>query len=131
MQLSQLYDFGDTNIFSSTIENNYDSDFIFSSDDGLQFAFGITAYDGNSPFADDPDYGEIVARYQTWGFGSNGAGLSAPIPMRRCEKDDFGLGESGKSMFYPISDRSIWDVETFYPRLWCFDYKAIAKGDSD
>ena len=46
----------------STTEGYFSNDFVFSSDDGLRFAFGITSYDGVEEPIDDPSYGQIIAQ---------------------------------------------------------------------
>ena len=62
----------------------------------MQFAFGVTAYDGNIEPIDDETYGRVVARYQTWGLvDAVGSGLSDPIPMKPCSRSDLGIAFSG------------------------------------
>lgn len=45
-------------------EEYFNSSYVFSSDDGLRFAFGITAYDNNRDPIVDLDYGEVKAKYR-------------------------------------------------------------------
>ena len=52
-----------------SVEDSYfNSSYVFSTDDGLKFAFGITAYDSNQEVIEDPDYGEIKAKFYGWGL---------------------------------------------------------------
>ena len=34
---------------------------------GFNIAFGLTVYDGNKESIEDPDIGEVVAYYRSWG----------------------------------------------------------------
>ena len=46
----------------STRDGHFDPDFIFSSDEGLEFAFAIMKYDNNPEPIEDPRYGQVRAK---------------------------------------------------------------------
>ena len=64
----RLIHFGDTSVQVSTQDNFFETDFEFTTEDGLMIAFGITAYDDNYESIEDADYGDLKAFYKTWGF---------------------------------------------------------------
>ena len=89
MKVFKVTNYGDSTIIQSISDSKFTADFKWTSseDDGMQFAFGVTAYDSNQEPIDDPTYGRVVARYQTWGMGGEmGSGLSDPIPMKKCSR---------------------------------------------
>ena len=92
MKLGKVVGWGDSAVVESREDSYFNSSFVWSSDEGMQFAFGITAYDGNQEPIDDPDYGSVVARYVTWGLDDDVPGTqSTPIPTRYCTDEDLGL----------------------------------------
>jgi len=84
MKLGKVIGWGDSAVVESREDSYFNSSFVWSSDEGMQFAFGITSYDGNQEPIDDPDCGRVVARYVTWGLDEDVAGtqVSEPIPTR-------------------------------------------------
>ena len=52
----------------STRDAYFDTDHEFNSDKGLQFAFGITAYDDNRNPIEEPEYGTLKPYYKSWGI---------------------------------------------------------------
>ena len=101
MKFSKVYFYGGTTIFTHKVENFFDYNHTFSADDGMQFAFGIVDRSGKR--LDDPAYGEIVARYETWGLQENS---EDHIPLKRCSMDEIGLGDPEKSLFYPTVEKN-------------------------
>lgn len=56
--------------FSESVQDSYfTSEDVFSSDIGLNFAFGISGFteENEVPPYEEPQYGKLVASYQTWG----------------------------------------------------------------
>ena len=47
----------------------FSPEYLFSSDEGMQFAFALTAYDNNRDPIDDPSYGKVSAKIVSWGLG--------------------------------------------------------------
>ena len=95
--------YGDTSIIESIEVDHFDSEHLLTSNDGLNFAFGMVSI--NEDVSIDPDYGEIVARYETWGFQIST--LSNPkIPVKKCTKEELGVSgeEKSGSKFYPINE---------------------------
>ena len=68
----------------------------------MQFAFGITAYDGDPEPIDDASYGRLTAGHVTWEEGK--ILPFVPIAIRNCTEEDLGIVESKEieSKFYPI-----------------------------
>ena len=105
----------------------------------MQFAFGITAYDLNQDPIDDPTYGNVVAKYVSWGFGEDN--LNDPIPMKPCSDADLGItvGWNGwsddvennldrsETRFFPINSSNIHAFTFYRKKLRCFDYPEIEK----
>ena len=56
----------------SVRDSFYDTDFEFSSDEGLMIAAGLTAYDDNQEPIEDPSYGLLKAYYKIWGLPEAG-----------------------------------------------------------
>ena len=86
----------------------------------MQFAFGVTAYDSNAEPIDDPDYGQVVARYASWGLGGgSGTDVSIKIPTKPCTKELLGIGEEGsnESDFYQPHEASVRDLNFYWKKL--------------
>ena len=75
LQLQRLHGFDETVVTNSMKDSYYSMDDVFPVDiedmqyDNFQIAFGITAYDGNPESVEDPRYGRMIARYDSWGLG--------------------------------------------------------------
>ena len=59
--LSKIYTYDDTMILESTAFNHFDQEFKVSKQNGLNFSFGIIAYDDESDNIEDPDIGLLAA----------------------------------------------------------------------
>ena len=55
-------------MFTAVHDSYFNSTFIFSTDDGLNFAYGVTTYDDDQEVTEDPDYGVVRAKKVTWGL---------------------------------------------------------------
>lgn len=54
IQFEKLINYGSTTIMVSSRDAYFDTDFEFTTDDGLMIAFGLTAYDDNyEPIEDE------------------------------------------------------------------------------
>ena len=49
-------------------DSHFNSTFVFSTDDGLNFAYGVTTYDDDQEVTEDPDYGVVKAKITSWGL---------------------------------------------------------------
>ena len=65
--MQRLVLFEETVVTMSVRDSHYTPDFNITSEDGLKFAFAITAYDSNREPIDDPRYGRVVAKIVSWG----------------------------------------------------------------
>ena len=86
----------------TSVENNYFSyDYTFSSENGMQFAFGISAYDGDPEPIDDPSYGRLTAGYVVWKDGKYLPSVS--VPIRNCTEEDLDIVDVKETVqkFYP------------------------------
>ena len=123
----------DSKLIINYQENYYDSSFVMSVEDGLQFAFGISAYDNNSEPIDDPAYGEVKARITTWGFNDTiGINVGEPLAVKPCSKEQLGLS-GNSSDFWPISPSSQRDIAFYSKKFQCIDESYGIQGayDSD
>ena len=68
-------------------DNFFETDYEFKTDDGLQIAFGITAYDENYESIENPDYGDLKAYYKTWGFEDAPGEVFTEIISKQCTDD--------------------------------------------
>ena len=66
--MQRLIVFGESIVTMSVRDAHYTTNDTISSDNGLQFAFGLTAYDGNREIIEDPRYGTVNAKYVEWGL---------------------------------------------------------------
>ena len=55
----------------SVRDSYYDTDFEFTTDDGLMIAAGMTDLSYGSEPIEDPKYGLLKAYYRSWGLGSD------------------------------------------------------------
>ena len=83
-------------------DSYFSADDVFTSEDGLQFAFGITSFDANTESIEDPAYGYLTASYVTWGLTGEFGVQYDEIPIRNCTPGELGLGEIEETKFHPI-----------------------------
>ena len=58
----RLEGYRETMVTTSVRDSYFDTSHIISSEDnGLRFAFAVTAADGSTDFVDESEYGEIIA----------------------------------------------------------------------
>ena len=73
LQLQRLIVFGETVVTMSVKDSHWTADEVFPFPDAeenqdFELAFGLTAYDSVREPIDDPRYGQIKAKYVTWGL---------------------------------------------------------------
>ena len=81
-KIKKVWNFGDTNVNLSHEDSYFDYKQIWSSEDGLQFAFAITAYDNEQESIEDPHYGELLAAYYSWGMGDDMSVSLEKLPLK-------------------------------------------------
>ena len=126
--LTQLYlkamlvvGFGDTLTYRSVEDSYFNSSHVVTSDQGLKFAFGITAYDSNQEVIEDLDYGEIKAKFYGWGNDAvMGADELGDLNTHTCTPEELGV-EGNNSTFWPINPISIQDISFYKKKLKCSD----------
>ena len=118
MKGAKVTGYGDSQIIQSVKDSFFDAEFKWTSDDehGMQFAFGITAYDSNQEPINDPRYGKVVAKFLEWGLGGEqGSSLGEDIPLKPCTKADLGLDEERASTkFFKTHSNSIRDLKFYW-----------------
>ena len=106
LKAERVFGFGDTKTIQSYQNNYYNDTFVYSSDAGLKFAFGVTAYDNNRENIEDPDYGVVKAKVNSWGLSdSNEVIARSNFDTHPCTKEELGLDEDRNdesSEFWPI-----------------------------
>ena len=127
MKGDKVWGYGDSSIVYTKADSYFNSSYEMSSDRGMTFAFGITHYDGDKEPVDDGSYGQVVARFVTWGLDPNNGStqVSPPIPTKRCSDEDLRLS-GDNSKFYPAHMTSERDLNTYKKKLWCFDFDKFA-----
>ncbi len=68
--MDKVFAYGSTAMVESREDNVFDADFIISPDLGIETAFGIIGCESEKESIEDPDYGTVVAKYNSWGCGS-------------------------------------------------------------
>ena len=124
VQIAKLVSFGENTVMVSPRDNYFDSNFEFTTNDGLMLAFALTEFDENSDVIEDPDYGELKAYYNTWGLkDSPDAGeVFTEIPTSFCTKKQLGLAEDQENrLFYPKHKNAVNDLEKYNKKFRCFD----------
>ena len=94
--MQRLVVFGESIVTMSVRDSHYSPEDIISSDYGLQFAFAITAYDGNRESIEDPRYGTVNAKYVTWGMSESVQAADNSqdyLSYHICTREDLGLVE--------------------------------------
>ena len=119
LKFQLVFGYGDSVTFESIKNSYYNSSYVLSSNDGLQFAFGITAYDSNQEVVEDLDYGEIKARFYGWGLDDvMGPDQGGDLDTHQCSEQELGL-EGSNSLFYPLNKKSKRDISFYKKKLKC------------
>ena len=66
--MAKLVSYGENTVMVSPRDNFFDTNFEFTTNDGLMLAFALTGFDDNFDVIEDPAYGELKAYYNTWGL---------------------------------------------------------------
>ena len=134
LQLQRLHEYEETVVTSSVKDSYYTEDNIFPDDvenmqyNNFQLAFGITAYDGDSESVEDPRFGRLLARYDTWGLGHENRYQN--IPIHSCTDQELGLLENKEgSRFFEIYQNNKRDIQVYKRKLYCIDEELKLQGD--
>ena len=127
MKAGKVWGYGDSNVLEYKVAAFYDHDFVISADDHINFAFAVTDYTNDQEPIDNPDMGEIVSHYMTWGMVKEiGTTISEPLPTKRCSPEELGL-EGDNPKFFPTHPGSFRDLSFYRKRFWCFDEERAAR----
>ena len=108
LEFLSLYTFGNSNISTHTVVNNFDNSYEFNLDKrkrGFEIAFAFTGVDGDLEMLDEPDYGEVKAFIKYW--DAETSTTYRELYSRPCNEQELGLGPLGfddpHSRFYPMA----------------------------
>ena len=113
-------------IASATNDSYFDDEYIFSFEDGLNFAIAFTAYDEVTEPILDPTYGKIVFNSYQWGYGPELIAERIEIKTHPCTREELGLDDdldSSNAMFYPIRVNNKEIVDKYWRKFVCIDKK--------
>ena len=126
---TSLFGLGETKTIRSLDEGYFDTSHVFSSDDGLRFAYGITAYDSDPEIVEDLDYGEVKATFRSWGADIDGAQADDnALKTHPCTEEELGLTGSNPA-FWPLHEKSAGDVKLRQKKFKCTDERIEIYGD--
>ena len=132
-ELLNLKEKGQTRISSHDIISSVPAEKVFDLDklgNGLEIAFGLTAFDKDPEMINEPDYATVKAFHKTWTTNSFDM---EKIQTRPCTQKELGLGPEGFddpfSRFYPIFDDYRDWFEFYWQKLSCIDDKVTVHGD--
>ena len=134
LQYMRLVGFGEPQIMLSVRDSFYDTDFEFTSNDGLMIAFGLTHYDSNPEPIEDPTYGVLNGYYKSWGIKESQGVDFELLPTKACTRAQLGLPKkdgdtlsdySQPPMFYPLHPNGLGDADFYHKKLKCLDSKAM------
>ena len=54
--------------YIQSVTDSYFTEEPFTTEDGFNVAFALSAYDSEQEFIEDPDYGTLKAYHYEWGF---------------------------------------------------------------
>ena len=77
-------------ILSAILRFNFEDDYTFTADSGLNIAVGFTAYDDETEPTLDPSIGEVQFRRVAW---SKTDFSNTIIPSHPCSDEELGLSE--------------------------------------
>ena len=121
------------------MQNFYEYDYEYDSSDGMQIAFGLTAYDSSSdqtPF--DKSFGTLDAYQKVWGEKNEDGSVKdtylKKIETRPCIEADINFkGVTGSDadsfMFFEPADEFQYDINRFYKVLNCMKEPFVLSGD--
>ena len=88
--------------------SNFDHNYVFDAEQGLELAVGFTAYDNNREWILDKSIGELAFIAYEWGEDKETGDVFVKrerIPSHLCSKDELGLGNNeNEHRFYPIKE---------------------------
>ena len=121
-KLNVIINFNDFDVQISDFEQYYDTDDVFSHENGLMIAGGFVNYDGKKQRVEDPSIATI--KFYQKSFNSTDPTMDGvkfkEIKTRFCELDDFDQdGKNEKSKFYQTADHSVSDIDTYGIGLKC------------
>lgn len=83
MQSIKLFTFDDTDVMVSSRDAYFTSDEEYT--EGLNYAFGVTAYDSNREPIEDESIGVLKPYYKSWGIKAGIGGVDfEELPTREC-----------------------------------------------
>lgn len=113
----------DIEIITAKQVGYFDEDYVFSFEQGLNFAIAFTAYDQETEDILDPSYGKLMfARYE-WGERADTGELYSEIseiPSHTCTRQELGI-DGGQGSFLPLAESQMRLVETYQKKMKCIE----------
>ena len=112
----------------------FDTDHELTTDEGLQIAFGITAYDDNQNPIEDPEYGLIKPYYKSWGILDSNDVHFEELPVDYCTREQLGIFEDQdkvktedreNSLFFDTHKNAISDITYYTKKFKCIQKDKI------
>ena len=105
-----LWNIEEYSLQEAFVEDYFESDETFTSENGFMIAAAVTSYDGKSDDIEDETIGTIKMYYKQWDVydEENGGLRFTQIPLRPCLPSDFNTvdGSNEASKFYPTEKNS-------------------------
>ena len=108
----------------------------FTTEDGFSVAFALSAYDSETEFIEDPDYGTLKAYHYEWGFEASQGSRWREIETRSCTEEDLylnedeeGSDEDSKSKMYSLHEKGKFSVAYYKNKFRCTDEDISVIGD--
>ena len=74
---------------TSVSDSYFTADDAFTSEEGFELAYGITAFDNIQEPIDDPRYGRLNAMAVSW--GTSAGTIYESLDMHNCTREELGL----------------------------------------
>ena len=97
-----------TVVTTNLIEGAVDQADIFSNEDGLFVAAGLTEFDNNQAIVEDPSYGQIVFQHISWDItNTDKVEVSRnELETHACSDAELGLLEDQGNLYYAVNKQS-------------------------
>ena len=135
LRVQILYTRSDT-AYLTYISDSYFKSEAFTSDDGFNIAFGLSAYDNEAEWIEDEDYGSLKAYHYRWGFEGEHGSTWTEIPSRNCTRKEFYLDDvqdnnSEETRLYRDHFTSESNSKYYWRKFRCTDERIEIIGDYD
>ena len=120
-----LYHESDVTIYMSYLEGALTHEEIFSYEDGLFVAAGITEYDSNREIIEEERYGELIIEHYGWGYNDTIGSASIELDFHYCTDEELGYSSGPKTRIFPVFEDQQFEVDTYRKKFKCVDEKDL------